>query len=98
MSSKQKKRYNPEFKAKVAFEAIRGEKTISQLSSEYGIHETSINQWRCELLQGASQVFEGGSKASSACETANEVLVEKLYAKVGQLTVERDSPSLLISC
>jgi transposase len=73
----------------VAFEAIKGEKTISQLSSEYGIHGTSINQWRRELLQGAPQVFEGGSKGT-ASGTANEALVEKLYAKVGQLTVERD--------
>lgn len=89
MSSKQKKRYSAEFKAKVAFEAIKGEKTISQLSSEYGIHGTSINQWRRELRQGAAQVFEGGSKGT-ASETANEALVEKLYAKVGQLTVERD--------
>lgn len=89
MSSKQKKRYSPEFKTKVAFEAIRGEKTISQLSSEYGIHGTSINQWRRELLKGAAQVFEGSSRPSPS-ETANEALVEKLYAKVGQLTVERD--------
>jgi transposase len=89
MSHKQKKRYSGEFKAKVAFEAIKGEKTISQLSSEYGIHGTSINQWRRELLQGAAQVFEGGRKAP-ASETATEALVEKLYAKVGQLTVERD--------
>ena len=42
MSRQQKKRYSGEFKAKVAFEAIKGEKTISQLSSEYGIHGTSI--------------------------------------------------------
>lgn len=89
MSKTAKKRYSAEFKAKVAFEAIRGEKTISQLASEYGIHGTSINQWRRELLKGASQVFEGGGKAA-ASETANETLVEKLYAKVGQLTVERD--------
>ena len=89
MSIKQKKRYSPEFKAKLAFEAIKGEKTISQLSSEYGVHGTSINQWRRELLKGAAQVFEGVGKPPSS-ETANEALVEKLYAKVGQLTVERD--------
>jgi len=84
-----KKRYRPEFKAKVALAAIKGDQTISELSSEYGIHATSINQWRRELLQGAGQVFGTGGKPS-AQDAANEALVEKLYAKVGQLTVERD--------
>jgi transposase len=89
MSKAAKKRYSPEFKARVAFEAIRGEKTISQLASEYGIHGTSINQWRRELLKGAAQIFEGGGKVHLS-ESASEALVERLYAKVGQLTVERD--------
>ena len=89
MSKRQKQRYSAEFKAKVALAAIKGDQTISQLSSEYGIHATSINQWRRELLQGAGQVFAAGSKPT-AQDAANDVLVEKLYAKVGQLTVERD--------
>ena len=84
-----RKRHSAEFKAKVALQAIRGDKTIAQLSSEYGIHPTSINQWRRELLKGAASVFEVGGKADPS-KTFNEVLVEKLYAKVGQLTVERD--------
>mgnify|MGYP001790908836 CR=1 FL=1 len=89
MSKRQKQRYSAEFKAKVAIAAIKGDQTISQLSSEYGIHATSINQWRRELLQGAGEVFAAGSKPR-AQDAANDVLVEKLYAKVGQLTVERD--------
>lgn len=89
MSKRQKQRYSAEFKAKVALAAIKGDQTISQLSSEYGIHPTSINQWRRELLQGANQVFAAGSKPT-AQDAASDALVEKLYAKVGQLTVERD--------
>ena len=97
MSKSKQKRYKPEFKARVAMAAIRGEKTIAQLSSEYGIHSTSINQWRRELLQGAALVFEPREKRHSD-KGEQEVLLQQLYAKVGELTVERDSPSLLISC
>lgn len=89
MSSNKKKRYKPEFKAKVALAAVKGEKTIAQLSSEYGIHGTSINQWRRELLQGASHIFEAGEK-KKADQGDQEILLTKLYAKVGELTVERD--------
>ena len=61
MSSK-KKQYSPQFKAKVALEAIRGEKTVPELASQYQIHPTVINGWKRKLLEDANQIFEVESK------------------------------------
>jgi len=56
--SNKKKQYGAQFKAKVALEAIRGEKTVSELASQYEIHPTMINGWKRKVLDEASQIFE----------------------------------------
>ena len=64
--SQKRKRHSAEFKAKVALEALRGEKTIAELSSEYGVHSNQIRQWKKKLLEELRrdrQVFIGGSEA-----------------------------------
>ena len=61
MSSK-KKQYSPQFKAKVALEAIRGEKTVPELASQYQIHPTVINGWKRKLIEDVNQIFEVESK------------------------------------
>ena len=53
-----RKQHSPEFKAKVALEALKGEATVSELASRFGVHPTMINQWKRALLDGASGVFE----------------------------------------
>ena len=50
------------FKARVALEAVKGERTVSELASEHGVHPTMINQWKRALLEGAPDIFERGSK------------------------------------
>ena len=50
-----RKQYNPQFKAKIALEAIRGEKTVAQLAAQYSLHPTVINNWKRQLLAGASE-------------------------------------------
>ena len=57
-----RKQHHPEFKAKVALEALKGEETISELASRFGIHPTMIHQWKRALLEGASGVFERDGK------------------------------------
>jgi transposase len=56
------KQHAPEFKAKVALEALKGEETAAELASRFGVHPTRIHQWKRALLKGASGVFERGAR------------------------------------
>ena len=82
-----RKRFNNEFKAKVALEALKGEKTVSQLSSEYGVHPTQIGQWK-ELVQGGVPDLFTGKRPKNGQD--HEKLIEELYQVIGQLKVEND--------
>jgi transposase len=86
MTKSTRKRYNAEFKAKVALEAIRGELTISQLGAKYSVHQTMINSWKKQAIDKLSTVFEQKSDFGKTPDAE----VEKLHAKIGQLVVERD--------
>jgi transposase-like protein len=55
--SNKRKQYSPQFKAKVVLEAIRGEKTVSELASQYEVHPTMINNWKRQVLEEASSLF-----------------------------------------
>lgn len=82
-----RKNYGAEFKAKVALEAIRGELTVAELVAKHGVHQTLINSWKRQALEGMSGIFAGKAEAKAA-EKDGEI--EKLHAKIGQLVVERD--------
>ena len=82
-----RKQHPPEFKARVALEALKGEETVSDLASRFGVHPTMIHQWKRALLEGASGVFErGGRKAPEV----DEEQVKDLHAKIGELAVAND--------
>ncbi len=83
-----RKQHNPVFKSKVALEALKGERTVSELASQFGIHPTMIHQWKKALLDGASDIFERGG-APKAPPPDKEAL-KTLHAKIGELTVERE--------
>ena len=83
----QRKKHAPEFKAKVALAALQGDKTVSELSAEFGVHQTQIARWVKELKDRASEVFVRGFTPSQDKQTKE---IEKLHAKIGQLTMERD--------
>lgn len=87
MGKTTRQRYAADFKAKVALEAIRGELTISQLAAKHGVHQTLINGWKKQAIDGLSTVF--ATKVADDGK-AREADVEKLHAKIGQLVVERD--------
>ena len=87
--SRKRKQYSAQFKAKVALEAVRGEKTSAELASAYEIHPTLINGWKRQLQEEASTLFDGGKSASKA-ESDTEAQIAELYRQIGQLTVERD--------
>ena len=82
-----RKHYTAEFKAKVALEALRGELTVSQLVSKHGVHQTLINGWKKQAIEGLSGIFSAKTAAPAAPDT---VEIDKLHAKIGQLVVERD--------
>ena len=88
MSKNKRKQYSPQFKAKVALEAAREDKTVAQLSSQYDLHPTVINNWKRQLLEGASDLFESGRKKKAEKDTQEQV--KDLYRHIGQLKVERD--------
>ncbi len=83
---KKRNNYSPQFKAKVALEALKNEQTSAQLSAKYGVHPTMISSWKKALLDGASDVFAKGKKSSQQ----GEADVKSLYEEIGRLKVERD--------
>jgi transposase len=87
MSKTKRTRYSAEFKAKVALEALRGEKTIAEIAAKFSVHPNQVSDWKKQALEGMAGIFKGKSERDSA---AGEAQVKELHAKIGQLTVERD--------
>jgi transposase len=84
---KTRRRFTAEFKAKVALEAIRGERTISDLATKHQLHPNQITQWKRQAIENLVKAFD--DKAADA-QVGREAEVAKLHAKIGQLVVERD--------
>ena len=84
---KTRRRFTAEFKAKVALEAIRGERTISDLATTHQLHPNQITQWKRQAIENLAKAFD--DKATDA-QVGREAEVTKLHAKIGQLVVERD--------
>ena len=80
----ERKQHAPEFKAKVALEALKAEETAAELASRFGAHPTMIHQWKRALLEGASGVFERGGRKKPEID---EEQVKELHAKIGELAV-----------
>jgi transposase len=82
-----RRNHDASFKARVALEAVKGERTVSELAAEYGVHPTMIHQWKKALLEGAPDIFERGSKKKAEVDEAQ---VRELHAKIGELAVAND--------
>lgn len=85
MSRRPRRNHSPAFKAKVALEAIRGDKTLAELAKQYDVHPNQITDWKNQMIERAASVFGGGEAAAEP-----KVDVKELHAKIGQLTLEND--------
>ncbi len=85
MSRRPRRNHSPTFKAQVALEAVRGEKTLAELAQKHDLHPTQINDWRKQLLEHAAEVFGGDGKPEEPA-----VDLKELHAKIGLLTLEKD--------
>ncbi len=79
--------HSAEFKAKVALAAIKGDRTIAELTSVFEVHSNQISQWKKQLLESVTEIF---SRKRKRQEQNQEELTDKLYQQIGQLKVEVD--------
>ena len=87
MTKRTRRNHSPAFKAKVALAAIKGERTIQQLSDQFDVHVSQITAWKEQLQKGAVDVFGGDAHDRSA---AAKIDLKSLHAKIGELTLEKD--------
>lgn len=87
MPAKPRKQFTPAFKAKVAVEAIKGEKTATEIGRAFSIHPNLVGIWKRQALEGLPEVFGTPRQQRRGDEDAEK---DELYRKIGQLKVELD--------
>ena len=86
MTRRPRRNHSPAFKAKVALAVLKGDGTMRALATQFDVHPNRIKQWKDQLLDGVTEVFDDRPKASKAPEND----VKSLPAKIGQLTLDND--------
>lgn len=86
MSKQTRRKFAPEFKAKVALEAIKNQQTLSEIGLKYGLSPVVISKWKSELLENMAGVFEKDSRKKEDSSPD----VEELYSQIGKLKVENE--------
>ena len=80
-----RKQHSAAFKAQVALAALKGDRTVNELASQFGVHPTLIHGWKKQLLGGAEQVFSNGSQAAAQDAEAEKA---QLFEQIGRLQME----------
>ena len=82
-----RRRFTADFKAKVALETLRGDKTIQEIAARYKVHPNQVSTWKRQAMDGLNAIFSNGTDKA---RVDHEGEIHDLHAKIGQLTVERD--------
>ena len=82
-----RRNHTPGFKARVALEALKEQKTISQLTTEFGVHPTQIGRWKTLAVSGLERIF---SEKERFDQKTKDDFIEKLYQQIGKQKVEID--------
>ena len=83
----QRRQFSADWKAKIALEAIKGQRTIQEIASHYEIHPSLVTHWKKQLLEGAGEIFSSGKAAEAG---ADEERKAELYQQIGKLQMEVD--------
>ena len=81
-----RRNFTDQFKARVALEALRGDKTIQEIAARHQVHPNQVSAWKRQAVEGMADVFARGGKP----EGPSEAEVKELHAKIGRLAVEND--------
>jgi transposase len=82
-----RKQFTAKQKAQIVVELLKEEKTVSQISSEYGVHANQLYRWKAQALEGLPGLFEKDNKAEKTQE-AHERQTQELYAEIGKLSTQ----------
>ncbi len=82
-----RRRFTDDFKARVALEALRGDRAVQEIAARHKVHPNQVSTWKRQAIDGLAEVFSNGSERATV---DHEAEVHGLHAKIGQLTVERD--------
>ena len=82
-----RRRFSSDFKAKIALEALRGDRTIQEIASRHKVHPNQVSTWKRQAVDGLGAIFSNGADKA---RVDHESEIHGLHAKIGQLTVERD--------
>ena len=87
MKTRQRRSFSAEMKARIALESIKGQKTIQEIASHYGVHPNQVTNWKRQAIEGVPELF---ADRRSRPDTSEEALKAELYQQIGQLQVELD--------
>lgn len=86
--SKLRKSYSAQEKAKIALEAVKGDLTMREITSKYGVHSTQVANWKRQLKESIADIFNDRRQTKTQIDQTE--LIEELYQKIGQLEIELD--------
>ena len=81
-----RRKFTDQFKAKVALEALRGDKTIQEIAAKHQVHPNQVSTWKRQAVEGMAEVFARGGKSDGPTDAE----IKELHAKIGRLAVEND--------